>query len=300
MSDPAVLGVLVTFDRPNDLRRSLEVLERQTYRLDLLVVVDNAPNPEVREIVEASGGAARVEYVPCADNLGPAGGIALGMERCLVGASDDDWVCLFDDDDPLAGDDVLARQVVAARQAAADVGGVGAQGAIIDWSTGRLRGVYASSSGNAASADYLKSGWCPLYRVRAIRDVGVFDRDLFFGFDDLEFGTRARAAGWRLLVTAAAGEDSTSSAASWRVGSLDWRRYYSLRNLVWLLRARGYTASALRVSVVVGIGKPVANLVLSPRLAMRHLALNARALNDAWRGRLGLTVAPGSDRRRGK
>jgi GT2 family glycosyltransferase len=290
----------VTFDRPDALRESLEVLTRQTRRLDVLIVIDNAPSAAVEEVVRRSAAAHRIEYLPSATNVGPAGGIALGMEHCLRGAVHDDWLCVLDDDDALVADDLLERHLGIATAADDRVAGVGGGGAVFDWATGRLRGVHTGAPGNPVPADYLKSGWCPLYRLDAIRDVGVFDPAHFFGFDDLEFGLRLRRAGWELLVCDSVAGGGHAAGPAWRVGPLDWRRYYSLRNLVYLLRSHGRVATAARVSLISGLAKPLVNLAIEPTLAARHLALNARALRDGWTGRLGRTVEPASDRRLGK
>jgi rhamnopyranosyl-N-acetylglucosaminyl-diphospho-decaprenol beta-1,3/1,4-galactofuranosyltransferase len=296
-AEPRLHGVLVTFQRPEELGRSLAVLEEQTRLLDTLVVVDNSPAREAESVVARSAAAGRVDYLASGRNLGPAGGIALGMEHCLQQADDGDWVCLFDDDDPVPDHDILMdRMRHAACCVERDVGGFGDGGGVLDRKKGRLRP--ASPGGDA---DYLGSGYCPLYRVRAIRSVGTFDAELFFGFDDLEYGLRLNSGGWRLEI----GPEPRPFGhprrpPSLAVGALDWRRYYSLRNLVYLLRRSGHGGAAVRVALVNGVAKPVANLPFRPRLAWGHLAMNIRAIRDAWAGRLGLTLEPDAGRRVGK
>src|SRR6185503_16810890 len=76
------------------------------------------------------------------------------------------------------------------------------------------------------------------------------------------------------------------------LGEVTWRRYCRLRNLVHILRGLGRPMAAVRVTLLVGIGKPAANLLRDPRRAGRHLRLNARACRDAWARRMGRTVEP--------
>ena len=71
-----------------------------------------------------------------------------------------------------------------------------------------------------------------------------------------------------------------------------WRRYYSVRNLITVLRKDGRTIDALFVSVVVGFLKPIANLPIRPRRAAATLRLTGPAVLDAWRSRLGRRVEP--------
>jgi GT2 family glycosyltransferase len=273
------------------------MLEQQTRLLDTLVVVDNSPQREAESIVAVAETADRVDYLAAPSNLGPAGGIALGMEHCLHFAESVDWICLFDDDDPLPDDRLLAdRMRFAGDFARPDVAAFGDGGGVLDRRKGRLRAAPAANE-----ADYVGSGYCPLYRVGAIQSVGVFDADLFFGFDDLAYGLRLTEAGWRIeVVPEPRVWDHPRRSPSFTVGPLDWRRYYSLRNLVYLLRRHGHTPAAVRVSLLNGLAKPIANLPLQPKLAWNHLAMNARAIRDAWSGRLGMTLSPDAARRAGK
>jgi hypothetical protein len=61
--------------------------------------------------------------------------------------------------------------------------------------------------------------------------------------------------------------------------------------MIYLLRARRRRWSALRFALL-NLVKPIYNLPRSPTLAWAHLRLNARAVTDAYRGRMGRTVAP--------
>jgi hypothetical protein len=76
------------------------------------------------------------------------------------------------------------------------------------------------------------------------------------------------------------------------LGETNWRQYYTLRNAIYLLRNLGHRGAALRVSLIPGLGKPIANLPRSPRLAVQHLRLNWRAVRDGWGDRMGRTVEP--------
>jgi hypothetical protein len=76
------------------------------------------------------------------------------------------------------------------------------------------------------------------------------------------------------------------------LGTPGWRRYYSLRNLIYLLRQHGHTLTALRVTILRGVAKPLLNLPLRPVLGLRHLRSNLRAARDGWTGRLGRQVSP--------
>lgn len=102
-SGQTVVAVVVTHKRIDYLRNSLKVLTSQSRPIDHLIVVDNADEPDVRELVESQPGS--VTYLGSKHNLGGGGGFALGMLHALaLGA---DWVWLADDDGRPDGPDVL-------------------------------------------------------------------------------------------------------------------------------------------------------------------------------------------------
>ena len=302
--DRQLIGVLVTFRRPVELSVSLARLADQDRPLDHLVVVDNDGDERVaREIHEFVRRGHDATYVATSENLGPAGGIAVGMEHALRRARDGDWVVLLDDDDPADGPDVLSSLAdFGASMLATEprTGGVGLVGARFDWKSGRLDRVSDEDLRGAVSVDYIGGNQFPFYLAAAVSAVGPFDRSLFFGFDDLEYGLRLRHAGYRLFGSGPlwleqrrrAGRLGLEVSPSRTLGEAGWRRYYSIRNIIQILRSNGRDATAVRVAMVRGIGKPLANLPRDPRRAWRHLRLGVRACRDGWAGRMGRTIEP--------
>ena len=297
-------GLLITYRRPAELAQTLARLAGQSRRLDRLVVVDNHPTPETRELVRATAPAqAPSEYVAAPENLGPAGGIALGVLAIDRFAADQDWIVLLDDDNPPSTGSLLEElEGFSERMRGQDpaTGAVGLVGARFDPGAGRLRRVPDTELVDGVAVDYVGGGQFPFYRVEAVRAVGNFREDLFFGFDDLEYGLRLRAAGYAIYGHGALwreerrrqGRLGLSLRPAAGVSEPSWRRYYSLRNLIAILRSSGNARGALRVTVVTGLAVPALNLVRRPRLAARNLGLNARACLHAWTGRMGRTVEP--------
>jgi glycosyltransferase involved in cell wall biosynthesis len=295
-------GVLVTYRRTAAVELMLERVATQTQPLRSLVLVDNDPCDANRSAAAAADPACgAVTYVAAPENLGPAGGIALGLERVLAGAADDDWCVLLDDDDPPPDEAVFADLLAFAQALPARAGAVGLAGARLDRRRGRMVRVPDGDLHGAVPVDYLGGNQCPVVRLAAVRDAGVFEPRLFFGFEELEFGLRLQRHGWGLYGhgdrwrarRADLGRLDMDARPDRAVGPLSWRRFYSLRNLVWVLRADGRHRAALEVALVQGVGKPALNLVRAPRLSFRHLRTNVRASVDGWRGALGRTREPG-------
>jgi GT2 family glycosyltransferase len=236
------------------------------------------------------------------------------MDHVLGSADDDDWIVLLDDDDPPYFDDALDGVTrFAAIQVNRDpsTGGVGISGGRFDSRKGRVVRVGDSEIHGPVPVDHVTGGGLPTYRVGAVRDVGVMRSDLFFGFEELEYGLRLVSRGYTLYADGEAWgrrkadkrergllppeEVSASRAARTSVrvkSSPSWRRYYSLRNLIVILRDSGHGLAAARVSLLRGILKPLLNLVVTPRQAARQLVLGWRAVKDGWVGNMGRTVEP--------
>jgi GT2 family glycosyltransferase len=296
-------GVLVTYRRADHLENTLRRLAGQTRQLDTLVVVDNDPDESARCLVQRKSDAAgAVTYLPARANLGPAGGIALGMQHALTGASDSDWLVLLDDDDPPPeADDFELLEELGTRLRGDDprVAGVGASGTRFDLASAQVQRVPDSDLVGPVPTACIGGNQLPFYSVHAVRKVGPFDARLFFGLDDLEFGLRLWAAGFTVY---AHGElwarnrrrhqrVGLETPPSRLLGEPSWRRYYSLRNMIVILHRHGRRVSALRLAAR-SLAKPLYNLPRRPRLAVRHLALCTRAVIDGYRGRLGMTVRP--------
>jgi GT2 family glycosyltransferase len=311
-----IYGVLVTFERPETLAETLGRVSAQTRQFDRLIVVDNGMAQPAESVTKAHASSHRgVEYVSTQANIGPAGGFALGMRDILETASDDDWIFLLDDDDPPFFDDAIEGAArFALEQTARDqrTAGVGISGGRFDPRRGRVVRVGDDEIHGSVPVDHITGGGLPAYRVGSLREVGVMRPELFFGFEELDMGLRLTRAGYKLYADGDAWMERKSvkrqagllppeevsarraASTSWRAGEPSWRRYYSLRNLIQILRESGHGLAAARVSLTRGVLKPLANLLVSPRRAIVSLRLGWRAVYDGWAGRTGRTLEPGT------
>ncbi|CAG7589809.1 MULTISPECIES: galactofuranosyltransferase GlfT1 [Rhodococcus] len=198
-----IVGVVVTHKRRALLAESLKVLGSQTRPLDHLVVVDNAAEDDVRELVESSG--IPVSYLGSQHNLGGAGGFALGILYALsLGA---DWVWLADDDGRPEGPKVLETLLdCAQRHGLAEVSPVVCdiddpdrlafplrRG--VEWR--RLRSeLFADGDDSADLLPGIASLFNgALFRASAIDTVGVPDLRLFVRGDEVEVHRRLVRSG---------------------------------------------------------------------------------------------------------
>jgi glycosyltransferase involved in cell wall biosynthesis len=309
---PHLIGVLPTYRRTELLGPTLAALGQQSRVLDRLVVVDNEGSADTRSLVAATTIlGCTVEYLWPGENKGFAGGVAAGMRHALAFARDDDWIVLLDDDDPpryLTALETLSSFGAEMRAKDRRTAAIGISGGWFDWRRGRMRRVPDADLTGPVPVDHVAGNQLPFFLVSALRDVGVFYDDLFFGFSELEFGLRLWRAGYTLYgygplwleSRRRTGRLQLEMRPSRRVGPVNWRDYYSLRNAIFILRRFERPGTALRVTMVQGLGKPIANLPLSPASAVAHLRSNLRAIADGWLGRMGRRVEPDGGLRAGK
>lgn len=100
MIDKTVSAVVVTYRRPHDLKRCLDILLQQTLPLLELIVVDNGAEygDEARHVCETVAGNIPVHYIVSPSNCLPAAR-NLGVNHCQG-----DYVALIDDDVRIATD----------------------------------------------------------------------------------------------------------------------------------------------------------------------------------------------------
>lgn len=304
-----LIGVLPTYRRTHVLAMTLEELARQTRPLDLLIIVDNEGNPSTEALVRGAGSS--VEYLSLPDNEGFCGGVAAGMRYALRSATDDDWIVVLDDDDPPRFVDALERLhrfAEGMRRSDPRTAAVGISGGGFDWRKGTLRRIPDAALRGSVAVEHLASNNLPLFRVGAVREVGTYSAELFFGFEELEYGRRLLNTGHTLYGHGELWIESRHRAG--RIGhvlrpsmGLDaptWRDYYSLRNLIFILRRFGHPWTAIRVTLERGLAKPLWNLPRHPSWAARRLRVNAAAIRDGWAGHLGKRVEPDGSMREGK
>jgi GT2 family glycosyltransferase len=283
-----IIGVLVTYRRPEQLQETLMTIGRQTRRLDYLFVVDNDP------LGSAAGLGHFDRYIGAGHNGGPAGGLRIGVDAALEMATDDAWILFLDDDDPPSEVDEFAHLADLAATAAADVGAVGRVGARYRCLTGQPVRVPDDDLRGLVEVDWVGGGQFPLYRAKALRESRP-NASLFFGFDDLDLGLSLKTAGWRIIVDGDRWRAGRERSGRVRLGThqirqsasaMPWRRYYSNRNLILIARSRG------RLPLLVSATIAIVRALLLARVGREHVRMSARGLVDGILGRSGAVVRP--------
>lgn len=265
-------AVIVTMDRDEALHRCIECI--QSEGVDEIIVIDNGDGTRLEKAI----------HIRPRENLGPAGGFAVGMAEAEARGYDMLWL-FNDDDEPLPG----SHRVLRAAFDHPDIAAVGSR--VICRGQVRSRGarwlgrnVPTVWDGSQAWVDVTTFNGL-MVRAKAIRDVGVPRADLFMMFEEHEYCLRLRQAGYRIRILA---EPQTHVMVLGSNEGSQWREYYRARN-------------HLRVSLEhrspreVGwwVVRQLRLLVASRRTGVRsHLRYASKGWLDGVCGRLGRRVEP--------
>lgn len=209
---PQVGVVLLTLNQKEDTVRCIESLQRADYPDLYILLVDNGSTDGTAEVVAER--FPSVEVVRSSKNLGEAGGRKLGA-RTILAQSKCEFILIMDNDTVVSPN--FLAPLVAALRSYPNVGLVSpmvhslrekgvideAGGCKVNFITGstQRRGAGELDQGQyddpATAAGLVPGGVCTLSRREVIEETGGFD-ELFnpYGFADLDYSLRVRAAGW--------------------------------------------------------------------------------------------------------
>ena len=306
-----VAAVVVTYNRATLLLECLEALAAQRHPLAAVVLVDCASTDGTLERVRESGVAQRLPLTVVAleRNGGGAEGFHAGVRAAL--ARDTDWLWLMDDDceappGTLAG--LLASSHAADPRTAAVLPELrSAEGAPLPLHRGHIRrrwffaplvGLGADERAGGGDVEISMGTFVgPLIRAEAARAAGLPERRAFIRLEDVEYLTRVRRHGalWLVLAVTMVHKEPIADAVTTpglraRLGDFtarrpfaqEWKRLYSLRNMIQFGRRHGYVSAGQALSyVLVHVGRSL----LFGEHRGRTAWLVALYGLDGWRGR---------------
>ena len=282
----SVTAVVLSRESRGDLELCLSSLNRQSHRLQRIVVVDAEPEPlEDLPTVDPP-----IEVLRCADNPGYAAGNNRGIDRAQERGCD--WILIVNPDAYLAAD-ALERLLAAASDRAGVVGPlvldasdptqVQSTGLEVSPASGRTR-LRSHLTPRASLPDALSdpdavAGCAMLVRADFLDRAGGLDSEYFLGFEDVELGLRAREWGYRVVFAPEALALHRGSRPS-----AD-RLYYGVRNHLRLAKTYWPKSPRRNLSIV---ALSLAHGLLRSRVSL-PAALSAlfAGIRDHARGRYG-------------
>lgn len=243
MNNKKVQAVVVTYNRKKLLIRCLESLCSQQYKLDKIIIVDNASIDDTYQVVDSykEKYPRLIHYIKLPTNIGGAGGFSVGFETAIkLGA---DWILIMDDDAAPCSDYISILMKYAERYP--EVGClIGTE--YVGYSDriaygGRRRIVNPNSLFEApvSKSEYKKPFFFidsltfvgPLIHRDIIKKSGYPDKNFFIYFDDTDYSFRMRKYTKIMHVTDAKIIHRTNFDNDIiEEGKKEWRRFYRYRN----------------------------------------------------------------------
>jgi rhamnopyranosyl-N-acetylglucosaminyl-diphospho-decaprenol beta-1,3/1,4-galactofuranosyltransferase len=287
MTPTRVAAVVVTFNRAAVLSETLCAARAQTRPAERLYVVDNAGDDDTAELLRTE--FADVIHLRMAENLGPSGGQARGIDAARGDGFDAFW--LMDDDSP-PHPDALATLIVAAERGSARTGIVGCQGGVVRF--GRVRHVDDPRelgdrrvAGGLFAVDFVLLDGSLVSR-RVVDVIGLPRVEYFSMMEDVEYPLRARRAGFEVLVV---DHDLMRRGHLGSVpGTALWRSYYQSRNHVRM--ALEFRSATLVFGCIARQARFMVAALAAPDRRLERVKLRSRGIWDGLRGRMGRRVEP--------
>jgi GT2 family glycosyltransferase len=240
MNTALVSVIIVSWNGKTWLPGCLAAIQQQTYPYIEVIVVDNGSTDGSAQLVE--GAYPWVRLAPAGRNVGFAAGNNLGFA-----AANGVYFVTLNNDTAIEPD--FVTELVKAAQSSADVGmvaskmlmwddptridsaGIALNRAGLAWN--RLRGEMDDRSVTRPSDIFGPCAGAALYRRELIEQLGGFDEDFFFYYEDVDLAWRAQRAGWRCLYVPTARVLHRHSATGAQNPPL--KSYLLGRNKMWAL-----------------------------------------------------------------
>lgn len=238
--------VIVTYNRADLVRECIACAETQTSRPDSIIVVDNASTDDTANCLESLKKENDIDIIRLPQNIGGAGGFAIGMERALQ--KNVDCVLMIDDDAMIERD--YMEKILSARerypQYRALAGAVEKDGRIDTFHRRTLLKAGLISK-NVDVKDYGQkrfecdiASFCGMVvDTGLIKEIGLPHAEYFICYDDTEYSLRVRRHSKFLVVTDAVLDHRSKAHVQNDPRRYDWKEYYAIRNRLLMVKEHG-------------------------------------------------------------
>lgn len=243
-----VVAVTVTYNDVEYLLKAVDYLQRQSYSLEKVIVVDNCSNDKCKNILKDNINNDFVDVLWLDENLGGAGGFEKGMEYA-VEKYNADWYWLMDAD--AYPEENCLENLFKYKDHSSNVGYLAPLILGADLKAFQLYHhkrlsnylekdlhIYKNESEIQPIIDIEADAFVgPLISKKAVKEVGIPEGDLFIYGDDLEYTYRITRKFDAFLIKDAVinHRDQPFNNGSQKPGNW-WKDYYMYRNRILFIR----------------------------------------------------------------
>src|SRR5581483_6269837 len=122
-------------------------------------------------------------------------------------------------------------------------------------------------------------------RREALSAIGRFDETFFAYHEEVDWCTRAREAGWRVVYAPDAVVTHTGRGATGAKASIRIRKYFAARNTILFARKHATAAAGVKLACGLAVSLPLQLLYHLPRGTADEVWLKIRGIRDVLTGR---------------
>lgn len=193
--------VVVTYNRLSLLKECLAAVERQTFPIKKIVVIDNKSTDGTEGYLKSLSASEQYRIIRTDSNIGGAGGFSLGLKEAVLDGADYVWMM---DDDTIPEPTALE----ALMDVAASSDRIGYVCSRVNWTDGEKHprngpgGLDAddritTANGVVACRCKVCTFVSVLVSSQAVYKVGLPIKEFFIWFDDIEYTIRITRAGFQ-------------------------------------------------------------------------------------------------------
>ena len=233
--------VIVTYNRLALLKECLAAIEKQTYPIHKVIVIDNCSTDGTEEYLKAYAVRPQFQIIRTEQNIGGGGGgFSLGVKTSVLGGGDYTWMM---DDDTIPSPKALEALMQTATQSN-DIGFVCSK---VLWTDntlhprnipGGLKRTPSKTTVSRPTAAEVCTFVSVLVSSRAVYKVGLPIKEFFIWFDDIEYTLRITRAGFKKLLYRTKHcrtQDSGRVRPEYRTGTGQYGQTFLLSNTQHLL-----------------------------------------------------------------
>jgi GT2 family glycosyltransferase len=296
MKDPdQYAAFIMTFRRSEILTDTIQKLLDQTKPPSRILIVDNDPQRSAL-LVANSFSSNQVGYHATGYNSGPAGAAYYGLE--ILFEEGWHWVLWMDDNDPPKFPDVMENifKIPGYYKSPEKIGMLGAVGVWFDKKKAKTIRVPDYKLSGIIEVDNVAGNMLPVVHRRVFEKNVWPDKDLFFGFEELDFSLAIKRQGLSVLVSGEELRRHRENAGRmnlnrglYKVKNIKnlWREYYSIRNVMYILRYKEKEILGALVLTAKSLGKSIIGFRYGWQYGTINMKFIISGLKDGLRGNLG-------------
>ncbi len=299
-------AVIVTYNRKELLIKNIQMLLRQEYHIDRIIIVDNHSTDGTHDLLQKKGWLTGVFlYIDTQSNIGGAGGYYTGMKAAYDDGAD--WIILMDDDGCAADEHTLQHLMQFAEdlhcrkihECKIFINCLVQQNELLSFKLGQLYTV--DEAVNAQKDGIIINEANPFNGTAISRElvdaIGFPNPVFFIKGDEVDYKRRAAKAGAFVGTVVDARynhprpdtmEKSVLGVSVPFIVEAPWKEYYTARNFTYMYKQEKRYKAILFELVFVKI-LAICKLRCKKLETIKMLCIGVK---DGWKGRLGATVRP--------